>query len=65
MKNNGFKWVHVTFAIRREISPPVHINDVQLPQTDVKYPGLHLDKKTGDVSEGISKYQQLKKRIWT
>jgi hypothetical protein len=30
---------------RRETCPPVHINNIQLPQEDVKYFGLHLDRR--------------------
>jgi hypothetical protein len=35
MKANGSKLIHV----------PIHINKVQLPQEDVKYLGLHLDRR--------------------
>jgi histone H2A len=31
MKANKSKSIHVTFTIRRETCPPVHINNVQLP----------------------------------
>jgi hypothetical protein len=42
---NATKSTHVTFTTRRATCPPVHINDVQLPQTeDVKYLELHLDR---------------------
>jgi hypothetical protein len=35
----------VTFTTRRDSCPPVHINDVQIPQENhVKYLGLHLDR---------------------
>jgi hypothetical protein len=44
MKANGSKSIHVTFITRREVCPPVHINNVQLPQEeDIKYLGLYLD----------------------
>jgi hypothetical protein len=45
MKANESKSSHVTFTTRREKCPPVHINDVQFPQEDVKYLGLHLDRR--------------------
>jgi hypothetical protein len=46
MKVNGSKSTHVTFTMRRGTCPPVHVNNVQLPQTDeVKYLGLHLDRR--------------------
>jgi hypothetical protein len=45
MKVNETKSTPVTFTTRRATCPPVHINDVQLPQSDdVKYLGLHLDR---------------------
>jgi hypothetical protein len=46
MKFNKTKSTHVTFTTRRATSPPVKINDVQLPQSDeVKFFGLHLDRR--------------------
>jgi hypothetical protein len=46
MKANEIKSVHVTFTTQRATCPPVHINDVQIPQEDhVKYLGLHLDRQ--------------------
>jgi hypothetical protein len=46
MKANESKSIHVTFTTRRETCPPVHINSVKLPQEeDVKYLGLHLDRR--------------------
>jgi hypothetical protein len=46
MKANETKLVHVTFTTRRSTCPPVHINDVQIPQEDhVKYLVLHLDRR--------------------
>jgi hypothetical protein len=46
MKSNETKSAHVTFTMRRATCPPVHINDVPLPQSDdVKYLGLHLDRR--------------------
>jgi hypothetical protein len=46
MKANGSKSTHITFTTRRGPCPPVHINNVQLPQTEeVKYVGMHLDRR--------------------
>jgi hypothetical protein len=46
MKVNETKSTHVTFNTRPVTCPLVHINDVQLPQSDdVKYLGLHLDRR--------------------
>jgi hypothetical protein len=45
MKANESMSIQVTFTTPRETCPPVHINNVQLPQEDVKYLGLHLDSK--------------------
>jgi hypothetical protein len=45
MKVNETKSIHVTFTTRRATCLPVHINDVQLPQSDcVKYLGIQLDR---------------------
>jgi hypothetical protein len=46
MKANGSKSIHVTFNTQKEMWPPVHINNVKLPQEkDVEYLGLHFDRK--------------------
>jgi hypothetical protein len=45
MKANECKSIHVTFTKRRKTSPPVNINSVQLSQDDVRYLGLHLDRR--------------------
>jgi hypothetical protein len=45
MKVNGCKLIHVTFTALKETCPPVHINNVQLPQEEVKYYGLHFDRR--------------------
>jgi hypothetical protein len=44
-KANESKLIHVTFTTRRETCSPIHIYNVQLPQEDVKYLGLHLDRR--------------------
>jgi hypothetical protein len=45
MKANESKSIYVTFTTRIEKCPPVHTNSVQLPQEDVKYLGLHLERR--------------------
>jgi hypothetical protein len=46
LKTNGSKSTHVTFTNRRETCPAVYINNEPLPQAeDVKYLGLHLDRR--------------------
>jgi hypothetical protein len=54
------KSTHVTFTTRRETCSPVHINDVQLPQSDdVKYLGLHLDRRLTWHKHIFTKRKQL------
>jgi hypothetical protein len=46
MQTNALISVHVMFTTRTGMCPPVHMNNVQLPCADqVKYLGLHLDRK--------------------
>jgi hypothetical protein len=46
MKANETKSVQVTFTLKKRTCPPVYLNNKQLPQTDdVKYLGIHLDRK--------------------
>jgi hypothetical protein len=49
MKASGSESTHITFTTRRgmcSLVHMVHINNVQLPQTEeVKYLGLHLDRR--------------------
>jgi hypothetical protein len=59
MKANETKSTHVTFTTRRATCPPVHINDVQLPQKDVKYLGLHLDRRLTWHKHIFAKRKQL------
>jgi hypothetical protein len=60
MKANGSKSTHITFTTRRGTCPPVHINNVQPPQTeDVKYLGLHLDRRLPGREHIFTKRRQL------
>jgi hypothetical protein len=46
MKANESKSIYVTLNIGKQTCPPpsAHVNDVQLPQKNVKYLRLHLSK---------------------
>jgi hypothetical protein len=60
MKANGSKSTHITFTTRRESCSSVHINNVQLPQTEgVKYLWLHLDRKHAWHKHIFTKRKQL------
>jgi hypothetical protein len=60
MKANEVKSTHVTFTTRRATCPPVHINDVQLPQKeDDKYIGLHLNRRLTWHKHILTKRKQL------
>jgi hypothetical protein len=60
MKANETKSAHVTFTMSRATCPPVHINDVQLPQSDdVKYLGLRLDRRLTWHKNIFTKRKQL------
>lgn len=46
VKVNENKSTHVTFTTRHDTCPPVSLNNVLIPQSDeVKYLGMHLDRK--------------------
>jgi hypothetical protein len=59
MKANRSKSIHITFITRRETCPPVHINNVQVPREDVKYLGLHLDRRLSWHKHIFAKWKQL------
>jgi hypothetical protein len=59
-KSQGSKSTHITFTTRRRTCPPVHINNVQLPQTEeVNYLGLHLDRRLAWHKHIFTKRKQL------
>jgi hypothetical protein len=61
IKANGSKSVHATFITRRETCPSVHINNLQLPQEeDVKYVGLHFDRRLAWHKYIFAKWKQLR-----
>jgi len=46
IKVNPTKCAQVTFTTRRDICPPVNLQNTHIPvKKEVKYPGLHLDVK--------------------
>jgi uncharacterized UPF0160 family protein len=60
VKVNESKSTHVTFITCREMCPSVHIIKVQLPQVeDVKYLGLHLDRRFSWHKHIFTKRKQL------
>jgi hypothetical protein len=60
MKSNGTKSIHIIFTTRRETCPPVHINNIQLPQAEkIQYLGLHLDCRLTWRNHIFSKRKQL------
>lgn len=55
IKANETKSAHVTFTLKKDTCPPVYLNNNIIPQTeDVKYLGMHLDRRL-----------TWKKHIWT
>jgi hypothetical protein len=60
MKTNESKSTHITFTMRRGTCLSVHINDVQLTQTEeVKYLGLNLDRRLTWHKHNFTKRKQL------
>jgi hypothetical protein len=60
MKAIWSKWIHITFTTRRGTCPLIHINNVQLPQTEeVKYLELHLDRRLTWHKQIFTKRKQL------
>ena len=46
LKINSSKSVNITFTLRRGYSPPLYLNNILIPSSDItRYLGLHLDKR--------------------
>lgn len=61
IKANGTKSTHVTFTMRRDTCPPVTLDNCQLPQQeDVKYLGMHLDRRLTWRKHIVTKNKQLR-----
>jgi hypothetical protein len=59
-KANESKSVHITCTTRRETCPsPVHIKSAHLPQQDVKYLRLHLDRRLTSRKHIFTRRKQL------
>jgi hypothetical protein len=59
IKGNESKLAHVTFTTFREPFLPVHINNGHLPQQDVEYLGLHLNRGLSWCKHIFTKWKQL------
>lgn len=64
IKVNEQKSVHVTFTLKKEICPPVKINNKQIPQfKTAKYLGMHLDSSLTWKTHVWNKRKQLRQLI--
>ena len=60
IKMNESKSTYLTFTLRRDPSPTIYINNIEIPPvTTVKYLGLHLDNKLNWKEHIIKKRQQM------
>ena len=61
---NNTKSQHITFTLRRQTCPPVHINNQYIPQTDtVRYLGMTLDRRLTWASHTRNTKQAITRRI--
>ena len=64
IKVNEQKCIHLTFTLRRESCPPILINNHIIPQqTEVKYLGLHLDRRLTWKKHIDTKLTQMKLKL--
>jgi hypothetical protein len=66
---NETKSKYITFMLRSDPSPPIYLNDVEIPSaTTAKYLGLHLDTKLNWKEHIVKKWKQMdlhyKERHW-
>ena len=64
IKVNEQKCVHITFTLRRESCPPILINNQIIPQhSEVKYLGMHLDRRLTWKSHIAAKVTHMKLKL--
>jgi hypothetical protein len=64
MKVNETKSVQVTFTLKKNTCPPVHLNNKQLTQPeDIKYLGIYLDRKLTWPEHVSTKRKQLNPKL--
>jgi hypothetical protein len=60
LKINETKSKYISFTLRSDPSPPVYLNDVEIPSaTTAKYLGLQLDTKLNWKTHLIKKRKQM------
>jgi hypothetical protein len=60
IKINESKSTHLTFTLRNDPSPPLSLNNVEIPPaTTVKYLGMHLESKLNWKDHIIKKRKQM------
>jgi len=65
MKVNEAKSVQVTFTLNKMTCPPIKLNNDHLPQADeVKYLGIHLDRRLTWRKHTTTKLKQLDLKLW-
>lgn len=66
IKVNENKSVHVTFTLNKGTCPPILLNKVTVPQADnVKYLGVHIDRRLTWKKHIESKRDQLKLKMYS
>lgn len=61
IKVNESKSAHITFTLKKKVCPSIYLNGVQIPRVDeIKYLGIHLDKKLIWKKHIEAKCKQLK-----
>lgn len=64
IKVNESKSVHITFTLNKQTCPAITLNGVQVPQQkDIKYLGIHLDRRLTWKKHLIAKRDQIKIKL--